>query len=1210
MYAVVPLAIHNAIKSRHCPPQTDFALEPLRSKASPELLAPGTLGVDFEIVLATEFEAFYRLYKSELSGRPLLRKCVRVSGPSDKTLVCSVDLYPVYVTATLAGGSEMVGEGGAAQPAAPAPSYTFLSPKIATPTAVLADIAAGLGLKGVSHATARLWLVRAGAAAGAEAGAGAGAGAGPTRALLAGRRLDAFLNHEERLSSACSVEVEVRRKDGTWPSGDTSRAVRARALWCQQGAPPMTPQQFYALLPASKVLTAPLRTLCDVEAAPGVWAAGEVTKLPVYGGGGGASVSVIGESKAASAAPVVAAVGQEEAAAPQQRLAGLSLLDLAALCAAPLTRTQPWRSLLQIGAPAAVRLATLPSKGASAPQLREGRVVDLDFGCYPPVVTVELEAAAGAKAAAQPLRIQVGLESSSLCPSSRAAGPAAEPAAEPPAQLPLAHGALPALTARDCAALSAQGNASPFAGLVGEELEAAAGVALEEMEGRSGGSGAAARAPGVVGFQNIGNTCFMAATLQCLAAIEPLTAYFASPAALRDINSANDWGTGGRLALAWAALTRTVRCSAQGGAVTPALVKEILAEKYFVYAGFAQQDACEFAQNFLGVVSEDVLRSYPKYFNQEGVEGKGRAHGDVAEEAWSYHLRREDHIVNDVFGGQFHKVMTCTACGTESVKCDPFTSLDLPLPQSSSIKIITLPLTTCVQTLQLRVPTPPRAPPATLETTTVAEVAAWLHAHDQSGGRSAAYLSPELTAAARADPVGVLRASGWIAAAIDDCCFVRELGAAESVSCPSFTTLFYPTPAGRYVPLNMRVAWDDEQGKPPNQRALPRPFKHSNVCYEPYMLPVPEGSTQRSILDAVWAVSERFMSPQFREKYSAESPPYTVYATGGVRLPARAALPRGLPMLHAAATAQPALALAYTDAPFAHDARTCTLVLEAFRPKAEWSSLHEFPTALREGRKLLAFKDTQVHPAQENDQARVDIYKLLALNEAVELMDGNNEVYCSAPACKTHRAQSNKLRLWRLPPVLCITLKRFRQTQKFGYVYTEKIKDPVAFPVVGLDMAPFVAAPRAGVAAGAGAFAPSAGAEARAAAGPGGAGLPPLYDLCAVVNHSGELHGGHYTAHIQDYATGQWHFMDGAWRARSSVALSLSLLHSLPRAHPTHHTCCCHSPPPDTRVSAASPEDAITSKAYVLYYRLRGTEGEAVRAFNAAFAEKLKGCLD
>jgi hypothetical protein len=71
-------------------------------------------------------------------------------------------------------------------------------------------------------------------------------------------------------------------------------------------------------------------------------------------------------------------------------------------------------------------------------------------------------------------------------------------------------------------------------------------------------------------------------------------------------------------------------------------------------------------------------------------------------------------------------------------------------------------------------------------------------------------------------------------------------------------------------------------------------------------------------------------------------------------------------------TAHGAALLPYSDEPFAGDAASVTLVLEASRPKSEWSTTHDFPTALREGRTLMAFKDNMEHAAMDTDQARVD----------------------------------------------------------------------------------------------------------------------------------------------------------------------------------------------------------------------------------------------
>ena len=77
------------------------------------------------------------------------------------------------------------------------------------------------------------------------------------------------------------------------------------------------------------------------------------------------------------------------------------------------------------------------------------------------------------------------------------------------------------------------------------------------------------------------------------------------------------------------------------------------------------------------------------------------------------------------------------------------------------------------------------------------------------------------------------------------------------------------------------------------------------------------------------------------------------------------------------------------------------------------------------------------------------------------------------------------LTIWRLPQVLVIHLKRFRQDSNNDRF---KITDPVNFPLKGLDLNEFVKG---------GSELPS-----------GEKGGDCVYDLFAISNHSGSLGGG------------------------------------------------------------------------------------------------------
>jgi ubiquitin carboxyl-terminal hydrolase 8 len=111
---------------------------------------------------------------------------------------------------------------------------------------------------------------------------------------------------------------------------------------------------------------------------------------------------------------------------------------------------------------------------------------------------------------------------------------------------------------------------------------------------------------------------------------------------------------------------------------------------------------------------------------------------------------------------------------------------------------------------------------------------------------------------------------------------------------------------------------------------------------------------------------------------------------------------------------------------------------------------------------------------------------------AEEELGEDNEWYC--PKCKEQRRAYKKLDIWRLPEVLILHLKRFSQ----GKYRRSKLECMVDFPSKGLDMSPYVvdASPHRND--------------------------NNVYDLFAVSCHSGGLGGGHYTASVQQYTTGQW----------------------------------------------------------------------------------------
>ncbi|XP_054635811.1 ubiquitin carboxyl-terminal hydrolase 43a isoform X1 [Dunckerocampus dactyliophorus] len=129
------------------------------------------------------------------------------------------------------------------------------------------------------------------------------------------------------------------------------------------------------------------------------------------------------------------------------------------------------------------------------------------------------------------------------------------------------------------------------------------------------------------------------------------------------------------------------------------------------------------------------------------------------------------------------------------------------------------------------------------------------------------------------------------------------------------------------------------------------------------------------------------------------------------------------------------------------------------------------------------------------------------------------------PHCKQLQQGMVKMSLWTLPDILILHLKRFRQVGE----RRNKLSTLVNFPMTGLDMAPHVVKrsqsmrnlnsgswitswPKAS-----GKHHPSVDLT-----------LPHdyLYDLYAVCNHHGGMHGGHYTAYCRNSVDGLWYSYD------------------------------------------------------------------------------------
>ncbi|KAK6906785.1 hypothetical protein I203_100772 [Kwoniella mangroviensis CBS 8507] len=197
---------------------------------------------------------------------------------------------------------------------------------------------------------------------------------------------------------------------------------------------------------------------------------------------------------------------------------------------------------------------------------------------------------------------------------------------------------------------------------------------------------------GLTGLKNLGNTCYMNSTLQCLSATYPFTSYFLDGSYKKSINIYNPLGTKGNLANAFAELLKAL-WKEDYTFLSPVTFRKNIITFASQFSGTDQHDSQEFLSFVLDGLHEDLNRVKhkppPVEMTPEREAQLETLPPEIAsEKEWQIYRMRNDSFIVDLFQGQYRNRLECLTCHKTSTTYDAFMYMSLPVPAGKSKVVV------------------------------------------------------------------------------------------------------------------------------------------------------------------------------------------------------------------------------------------------------------------------------------------------------------------------------------------------------------------------------------------------------------------------------------------------------------------------------------------------------------------------------------------
>ena len=192
---------------------------------------------------------------------------------------------------------------------------------------------------------------------------------------------------------------------------------------------------------------------------------------------------------------------------------------------------------------------------------------------------------------------------------------------------------------------------------------------------------------GLVGLNNLGNTCYMNTGLQCLSNCELLTKYFLGDYYKDFINKDNPIGSQGEIVEKYSQLIHHL-WQGDKDCISPIQFKQAFGKMYNAFKDYRQQDSQEFISYLLDSLHEDLNKVKTKPY----IDTKNIPSNLTDEEQFKiekdFYLCRNQSFIEDLIYGFYKSTLFCPDknCNNISKSFEPFNMITLSLVNEAQIR--------------------------------------------------------------------------------------------------------------------------------------------------------------------------------------------------------------------------------------------------------------------------------------------------------------------------------------------------------------------------------------------------------------------------------------------------------------------------------------------------------------------------------------------